>query len=215
MTAAMTYTSLQEDLQTYLERGNAVSDASVFEQFPRLINLAEREIVNTADLLGFVQVVTSSLTAGTSVYEKPDRWRRTISFNFGVGTGQTRTELYPRVYEYLRQFWPDEEETAQPQFYADYNYQNWLVAPTPDQDYPFEVLYYEQPAYLGEDNETNWLTDYAPNLLLYGTLLQCEPFLKDDERIATWKDFYVRELQLLQEQEQRRMIDRTAVRTAV
>jgi hypothetical protein len=56
------------------------------------------------------------------------------------------------------------------------------LAPTPDQDYDFEVLYYERIAPLSQTNQTNWLTQYAPNAMLYGTLLQAMTFLKNDNR---------------------------------
>jgi hypothetical protein len=42
MATAMTFTSLKQDVQRYLERGGTLaSDPIVFEQIPRLINLAE------------------------------------------------------------------------------------------------------------------------------------------------------------------------------
>lgn len=189
MPTVMTFTSLQEDIRRYLERGN-VADTTVYEQIPRLINMAERAIARKLKIQGFVNVVTSTLVNGTSVYSKPDRWRSTISMNFGVGAAQNRTPLFPRGYEYIRAYWPDEATKAQPRFYADYDYSHWIVAPTPDVDYPWEILYYEIPALLDDTNQTNWLTDYAPNALLYRCLLDTEPFLKNDERIGTWKGFY-------------------------
>lgn len=213
---AMTYNSLLEDLRRYLERGN-VTDVTVFAQLPSLVGLAERDIATKLKILGFVNVVTSSMTAGVPVLDKPDRWRETASFNFGVGSDplQERTPLFPRALEYCTTYWPNRILTAQPRFYADYDYQHWLVAPTPDQSYPFEVNYWQLPPLLDVGNQTNWLTDYAPNALLYGALLQCTPFLKDDARIATWKDFYVDQLGSLDGQDLQRILDRQVVRQEV
>lgn len=214
MPTALTFTSLVKDLQQYIERGTSV-DPTVFEQLPRLINLAERDLAQSLKLLGFINVVTSTMGIGQSVYQKPDRWRETISISFGVGTTQVRTPLFPRVYEYARQYWPDEDLTDQPKFYADFGYFNWLIVPTPAEAFPFEITYYELPALLDESNQTNWSTEYAPNALLHGALVQASRFLKDDERTAAWAQSYDRDLSILQDQDIKRIIDRQVTRNEV
>jgi hypothetical protein len=214
MATTMTFATLKEDVQRYLERGASLAaDPVVFEQIPRLINLAERRIARELKVQGFINVVTTSLVAGQSVYDKPDRWRDVVSINIGTGAANTtRTFLYARDYEYCRSYWPDEAETAQPLFYADYDYNHWLLSPTPDDTYPMEVLYYELPPLLDDSTQTNWLTEYAPQLLLYGTLLEATPFLKNDERIATWQGFYDRSAAMLNGEDLAKILDRSAVR---
>ena len=213
MPTAMTFTSLLGDLRRYLERGT-VEDPTVFEQLPRLINLAERSISRRIKVEGFINVVTANLVAGTSVYAKPDRWRRTISMEYGVGVApdQQRVPLFPRSYEYCRSYWPNADARAIPEFYADYDYAHWLVVPTPLVNYDWEVVYYQLLPLLADTNQTNWLTDYAPNLLLYRTLLDCEPFLKNDSRIPVWKGLYEEELNALNIEDLQKTIDRATVR---
>jgi hypothetical protein len=204
----MTYSSLLEDVRRYLERGfNAESDRIVYEQLPRLITLGERRIARELKLQGFIRVMTTPLQAGVSTYLKPDRWRDTISMTVGG------RPVFARSYEYLRNYWPDEAETAQPEFYADYNYQHWLFAPTPPSALTLEVLYYEQPRLLDDEFQTNWLTEYAPDLLLYATLLEASPFLKNDERIATWQNMYDRAAKALSGEDLKRIMDRSANRS--
>jgi hypothetical protein len=214
MAVSMTYNSLLKDLRAYLERGTIV-DTTVFEQLPSLINLAERQLANELKILGCVQNVTDTMAIGQSVIPKPDRWRETISINFGVGVTQVRTPLFARSYEYIRRYWPDEDLTAQPKFYADYDYFNWLIGPSADFAYPFEVNYWELPALLDAVNQTNWTTDFAPNALLHGALLQATPFLKNDERIPTWQAIYDRDIGILQNQDLSRIIDRNVTRETV
>lgn len=212
MPEVLTFTSLQEDMRRYLERG-ALVDTQVYEQLPRLINLAERAIAREIKVQGFINVVTSTLTQGTSVYAKPDRWRDTISMTFGTGLAQnTREPLYARSYEYCRAYWPDSDEQALPLFYSDYNYTHWLIAPTPDDDYPWEIVYYQQPPLLDASNETNWLTDYAPNALLYRSLLEATPFLKNDERIPVWSQMYQQAMATLNTEDIKKITDRAATR---
>lgn len=214
MATTMTFTTLQQDVRRYLERGTTyASDPVVFEQIPRLINLAERRIARELKVQGFINVVSGTLQSGVAVYSKPDRWRDTVSINIGTGANNnTRKVLLSRVYEYLLSYWPDRTATAQPIFYSDYDYTHWLIAPTPNADYPFEVLYYELPPLLDDAVQTNWLTDYAPQLLLYGTLLEATPFLKNDERIPVWQNMYDRAASMLNGEDLAKILDRSAVR---
>jgi hypothetical protein len=214
MPAAMTFTSLQEDVRRYLERGGSVAtDPLVFVQIPSLINLAERRISRDLKIQGFQTAVTSTLQVGVPVLAKPDRWRETISVNIGTGTNNnTRKQLFTRSYEYCRLYWPNDTERGTPEFYADYNYTNWLLTPTPDAAYPIEILYYELPALLDEANQSNWLTEYAPNLLLYATLLEATPFLKNDDRIPVWTNMYAMAAQALNGEDLKKILDRSAIR---
>ncbi len=214
MPTTMNFATLKEDVQRYLERGATLaSDPIVYEQIPRLINLAERRIARELKVQGFINVVTGQMVPGQSVYAKPDRWRDTVSVNIGTGAqNKTRTTVFTRDYEYVRAYWPDESQTGQPIFYSDYDYTHWLFAPTPDAAYPFEVLYYELPPLLDDSVQTNWLTEYAPQLLLYGTLLEATPFLKNDERIATWQNYYDRSAAMLNGEDLAKILDRSAVR---
>lgn len=214
MATTMTFETLKQDVRRYLERGATyASDPVVFEQIPRLINLAERRIARELKIQGFIVAVTGTMVPGQSVYAKPDRWRDTVSVNIGTGANlANRTFLFTRDYEYCRSYWPNESETETPVFYADYDYTHWLIAPTPDQAYPFEILYYELPPLLDDSIQTNWLTEYAPQLLLYGALLEATPFLKNDERIPTWQQFYDRAAAMLNGEDLAKILDRSAVR---
>ena len=214
MATTMTFTTLQQDVRRYLERGTSyASDPVVFEQIPRLINLAERRIARELKVQGFINIVTGTLQSGVAVYDKPDRWRDTVSINIGTGVNNnTRKVLFTRAYEYLLSYWPDRTATAQPIFYSDYDYSHWLFAPTPDADYPFEVLYYELPPLLDDVVQTNWLTEFAPQLLLYGALLEATPFLKNDERIPVWQTMYDRAAAMLNGEDLAKILDRASAR---
>src|SRR5574340_1716125 len=64
------------------------------------------------------------------------------------------------------------------------------LLPIPDQQYSFEMEYFSQLPALGTSNETNWLLADHPDIYLYGSLLQAEPYLKHDERIPVWRGLY-------------------------
>jgi hypothetical protein len=204
----MTYDSLLEDVRRYLERGfTEQSDQIVYDQLPRLVTLGERRIARELKIEGFIRAVTTPLQVGVPVYMKPDRWRDTVSMSVD------NKPIFARSYEYCRNYWPDEAETATPGYYADYDYQHWLLVPTPATAQTLEILYYEQPRFLGPEFQTNWLTEYAPDTLLYATLLEATPFLKNDERIQTWQGLYDRAAQALNGEDLKRILDRSANRS--
>ena len=198
----MTYDSLIADVQSYLER----TDTQTVEKIPTFVMLAEQIIASQIKFLGNLTVQTSTMTQNDPVIAKPARWHKTVSMNVTVN-GEKRP-VFLRKYEYLRTYAPDSTDAGIPEYYADYDYQHWLVAPTPNDDYAFEVLYYERVQPLDSTNQTNWFTQYAPQALLYGALLQSAPFLKNDARIPMWKAQYDEIMQTLKAEDTLRIGDR-------
>ena len=207
MTAAsvMTYDSLVEDIQSYLER----TDTGTLDKIPRFIMLAEQIITSEIKFLGNLVVVGSNMVLGEATIAKPARWRKTVSMN--VTVAGDRQPVLLRTYEYLREYWPDPSSTSIPLFYCDYDYEHWLIAPTPAAAYSYEVLYYERNQPLDSNNQSNWFTEYAPQALLYGSLLQAMPFLKNDERIPMWQSQYDKIIAVLQNENTVRIADRQAI----
>jgi len=203
--AVMTYDSLVEDISSYLER----TDTATLEKIPQFIMLAEQVIAAELKFLGNLTVATSNMVTGEPVIDKPARWRKTVSMNIIVAG--KRQPVLLRKYEYLREYWPQAAQEEVPKFYCDYDYTHWLVAPTPDDDYAYEVLYYERTQPLDSSNQTNWFTQYAPQALLYGSLLQAMPFLKNDERIPMWQQQYTQIMSVLKDEDIARVGDRQAI----
>ena len=228
MATFVNFTSLVSDVTTYLERGQSqLTDQTVYNQIPRLINAAERKIAQFLKLQGILEVLVDPtfLQAGVSVITKPDRWRQTVSMSYGAAADSNqRIPIYPRSYEYLRRYWPDDSvqgaigtlnSSGLPVtqvFYADYDYTHWIVGPTPDNTYPGEVICYMQPPLLDNTNQNNFFTQETPNMLLYGALLEAAPFLKGDERIQVWTTYWEKELQSLSGQDLQKILDRSAER---
>jgi hypothetical protein len=200
----MTYDSLTATVLQYLER----SDQSTINAIPTFITLAEFEIAQEVKTLGQLQIVESTMTQGNPVLQKPARWRKTVSMNVLVGSKKQPVLL--RKYEYLKNYWQDDTQTSTPLYYADTDWDHWYLAPTPDQAYTFEVLYYERIAPLSSVNQTNWITQNAPNAMLFGTLLQAMSYLKNDQR-QIFQQKYTEALQALKAEDVARVGDRQAV----
>jgi hypothetical protein len=203
--AAMTYDSLVDDISTYLER----TDEATLIKIPQFIMLTEQIIASELKFLGNLVVVESTMVQGENIIAKPARWRKTVSMN--VTVDQSRFPVLLRKYEYLREYWPNPTEEDVPKFFCDYDYDHWLIAPTPAQDYSFEVLYYQRVQPLDTSNQTNWFTQYAPQAMLYGSLLQAMPFLRNDERMPMWQSNYDHIIEVLKTEDVIRTADRQAI----
>lgn len=203
--AAMTYDSLVTDLINYCER----SDQPFLDQVPRFIMMAENRIASESKPLGFVRTVTGNLNG--AILAKPNRWRKTKSFSIMVGN--ERKYLFERSYEFCRQYWPDSVLEDVPIYYADYDYEHFLIVPTPDAQYSFELQYYERPQPLSTVNQTSWTTQYAPQLLLYASLMEAMPFLKTSERIPEFQGLYDRAMASVVKEDQERLLDAAAARS--
>lgn len=201
----LTYDSLTQLVLQYLER----SDPAVVAFIPTAITLAEFEIAQDIKTLGQMEVVDATMSIGNPVIQKPARWRKTVSMTVSTPTG--KQPVFLRKLEYLNNYWPDVSATDTPLFYADYDYDHWFIAPTPDAAYSFEALCYTRLAPLDSANQTNWLTQNAPNAMLFGTLKQTAPFLKDDARLAVWSGLFDAAMAALKTEDQLRIGDRQAI----
>jgi hypothetical protein len=201
----MTYGSLFDQIKSYLNR----SDQDTLNQIPNFISQASDRICRDSENVGFQIYVTGALIATQYVIPKPVRWRRNLTFSIGTGNGyNTREQLLLRRYEFIRDYWPDPTQTATPKFYGDYGYSNLIIAPVPDLPYPFEWSYLELPEPLGPTVSTNWLTNYAPDVLLIASLVEAMPYLKNSEKIPEWNQFYLQRIASLNKQDIQRKSDR-------
>lgn len=207
MPVAMTYNSLVADLNNYLQR----YDPLVTNQIPQFISLAQYRIPREMKLLGFRSEVVGTFDGtcqSTGIMQKPSDWRKTISFYVATDgngnlslSGTVHTPVLERDYDYVRTIYPDPTVQGTPRFFADADYTHWLVQPSPNIGAPFKIPYYGQLTYLDATTQTNWLTQNAPDLLLYASLLEAIPFVKVDERIPVWQGLYQNAKVALQAQE--------------
>ena len=202
----LTYDSLTSTVLQYLER----QDQAVVNFIPTAISLAEFEIAQEIKTLGQLEVVDSTMQVGNPVIPKPARWRKTVSMTVVDSSGNKQPLLLRRL-EYINSYWPVVTQTDLPLYYGDYDYDHWIIAPTPDQSYSFEALCYTRLQPLDSNNQTNWLTQNAPNAMLFGTLKQTAPFLKNDARLALWSQMFTEALNALKTEDVSRVGDRSAV----
>jgi hypothetical protein len=200
--AALTYDSLLDDLSTYAER----ADAPFTDQRERFVMLAENRIASEVKGLGFKKFVTGTFTVSNPVIVKPVRWRETESFSYLSGTSRVFLKL--RSLEYCRTYWPDSTlSSTTPKYYSDYDFEHFYLAGTPALASSFELGYFERPVPLSTAVQTNWTTEYAPQLLLYACLLEAQPWLKLPERIPEFQAMYDRAVSGITHEDNQRVTD--------
>lgn len=75
--------------------------------------------------------------------------------------------------------------TGQPTGYTIFGNEIELF-PTPILAHTIEMVYRSNISALTASNTTNWLLTLAPDLYLYGVLMESAPYIKEDGRIQTW-----------------------------
>ncbi|CAB4195235.1 hypothetical protein UFOVP1640_3 [uncultured Caudovirales phage] len=199
MTAAyvQTYDNLVADVINYMER----DDAQFVAQIPTLIGLAESAIAAELKTLLQLIVVETNLLAAQDILEKPTRWRKTISMKVNGKPILMRSQDYVAQYQ-------SESDPGQPKYYAEYDYNNWAIAPVPDASYPVEIIYYSLVQPLDTTNQTNLFTQQCPQAMLFGTLLQAQGYLKAIDKLPIWKTYYTDSLAALKKEDNSRRVDR-------
>lgn len=209
MAVVFSFSVLRDTLQSYMERGGSTTDPTVYAFIPTAINLTEQKIARMLKVQGFQRITLSTMQSGLSVYQKPDRWRETISMSIGTGTGNnTWVPIYARDYEYVRAVYSDATSTGTPKYYAEMDYQHWWFSPTPNAAFPFQAAYWELPPLLDDSNQQNWTCVYAPNALLHGCLVELYGFLKNPTERAVWQGEFDIDMAALSGEEVQKILDR-------
>jgi hypothetical protein len=204
----LTYDSLVKLIYAYLER----NDQDVTDFIPYAIMLCESKLSHRVKQLGQQNVALATMTDATGIVKKPVRWRKTISMHWlGQAPNLTHKEMYTRSYEYVRDY-KENTSVGSPLYYADYNFDYWLIAPAPVTGDKIEILYYERLNPLSSENQTNWFTINAPEAMIYGTLLEMSPFLKNDPRIGTWQAALEASINAIVGEDVARIADRSTTR---
>lgn len=80
--------------------------------------------------------------------------------------------------------------------------QEFQFAPIPDAVYTLEILYYAKPTFLSSANPSNVFLANYPDALVYGALIEAEPYLINDARSNTWATLYDRAIKNISDADQ-------------
>ena len=183
MTQIVDYASLQAAVTEYLARDQ---DATLIARIPTFIQLAEakfnrqllvRQMESRATALVNLASAEPEFISLPADFQSMRRVRLSsvtgkpcLAFKSGTQMDEYRFSV--------------SDVAAQPLYFTVFGTEIEL-APSPDQPYTIEMVYRQNIPPLAS-NGTNWLLTFAPDLYLYGALLESAPYIKEDDRIQTW-----------------------------
>jgi hypothetical protein len=142
------------------------------------ILMTENKILREIDLEVFRQNSIGGLTAGNRFLTMPsDILTHRYMLIRDTNTNE-ETFLDFRDVSFLKEYWEDSSQIGKPKYYGVWNQNTFLLAPTPNVSYSVELGYIRKPAGLTPSNQTTWLSLNAPEVLLYGCLVQAYSYTK-------------------------------------
>ena len=193
---SFTLATLKTAIQDYADN----SETSFVTNLPNFIKAAEEKIFKGVDLDIFRKNVTSAFTSSDQFLTVTSDYL--ASFSLQITTSGSESFLLQKDVNYLREYTPASTTTGLPKYYARFDTDNFIVAPTPNSNYTIELHYYYRPASLtaGADSGTTWLSTNAPFALLYGSLIEAYYYMKGEpDVIAQYEKNYVFYLQRLKD----------------
>ena len=183
--AGFTYSELKTTIQNYVDS----SETTFVNTLNTIIEQGEERILKGVWLDNFKKNVTGTATSGTPYLGMPTDFL--APFSLSVIDSNTYYFLNLKQVSFMRSYKPTTtgSVTGRPKYYAEFDSDSFIIAPTPDSNYTFELHYFYRPASLtaAGDSGSTWLSTNAPIALLYACLTEAAIFLKmDPAEIATY-----------------------------
>jgi hypothetical protein len=189
--AISTFAELKTATANWLDRSDLTDRIPEFialaeARFNRILRIRDMETVSTA----------ISTTGGTREYSLPTGFVQMKEFHL------TTDPLTPLAYitpEMMTRLWAG-SLSGKPEVFtviAD----NVRLGPSPDAVYTTSMLYYKTFTALSDDATTNDMLTNNPDVYLYGTLLEAEPFIMNDERVQLWATAFKQAIDDIQNQD--------------
>ena len=183
--AGFTYSSLKTAIQDYLDN----SETTFTNNLDNFIQTTEERILKAVQLPVFRQNVTGSVTASDTYLAAPDDFLSPFSLALIAGSSNYSYLLLKHV-SWIRDYTPAVATTGEPLYYAIFDNDSFILAPTPNSNYSVELHYYYRPNSLTtvSSSSQTWLSENAPNAMLYGSLVEGAVFMKSDPQTIALYD---------------------------
>jgi hypothetical protein len=155
------------------------SESSFVNNIPNFIRNAEDLILYSVDLDNFRKNTSGTMSSGNSYLAKPTDYMS--AFSLSITKNGAKEFLLIKDVNFLQEFDPS-AASGTPKYYAPFDTSYFLIAPTPDANYPVELHYFYRPVSLADSGSsgTTWLSTNAPTCLLYGVLVEAYTYMKGD-----------------------------------
>ena len=189
-----TYTTLKSAIQDYTQN----TESTFVADLGTIIQQAEDRIVKSVELPNFRKNVTGSLTSGNQYLTAPDDYLYPFSLAV-LDSDSDYSYLLNTAVSFIREAYPSASTTGVPKHYAQFDDNSFIVGPTPNANLNVELHYYYVPESItAASSGTTWLGTNAPELLLYGSLVEAYTFMKGEPDIlANYEKRFQESLQKL------------------
>tara|TARA_R100000951_G_C2574444_1_gene159876 strand:+ start:33 stop:653 length:621 start_codon:yes stop_codon:yes gene_type:complete len=194
------YSTLKSSIADWLLRDDLTSVV------PTFISLSEAQI--NRDIRDHRMVKRATADVDTKYFLKPSDWIETIRFQLNTSPIANLLFVTP---DQASEEQINYTASGKPKFFTNVGTQIEVV-PTPDAIYAGELMYYSKVPALSDSNTDNWLLLAAPDIYLYGSLLQAAPYLNDDTRIPVWQGLYRQGVEALKIQDERSRVGSSSLR---
>jgi hypothetical protein len=190
----MNYSELLTNVRNYTEVGSEVLSDSIIDIF---IENVENKIQRELDLDAFRKFQFSSFTIGSPFITVPDDFAFERGVQIKDQVTNNRTWLEQRDTTFIDEYNVNRSDTGKPKYYANWDQNTIMVAPTPDSAYEIELWYNKTPDHLSSSNTTTWLSTNAPEVLIYGTVSEAFSYLKNPPYVQLYEQKYAQAVQNL------------------
>lgn len=182
---SFTYAQLKQAIQDYTDN----TESSFVSNLPLFIRTAEERILKSVQLSLFRKNVTGLMSAGGKFLACPADFLAPLSLAFVNASGDQVFLDFKNV-DYIQTVNPDGSDTGEPRYYAHFDVDYFIVAPTPASSYTVELHYFYRPASLtaGAEGGTTWLSENAPLTMLYGALVEAYIYMKGEADLMALYD---------------------------
>ena len=176
---SFTYAQLKQAIQDYTEN----DETSFVNNLPLFIRLAEERILKGVQLNLFQKNQFGTMTSGNEYLAAPSDFLAPFSLSIDVSGG--KEFLLFKDLDFVQTYTPDSTTTGQPKYYAQFDVDNFILAPTPDANYTVDIHYLYRPASItsGAEDGTSWLSENAELALLYACLIEAYIYMKGDPNV--------------------------------
>lgn len=185
------YAELQTTIAGYLARSDLTS------QIPDFIRLAETRLRRDLRIRQMLKSVTTPTVAADSTVELPSDFLEVRDFVVVGNPIQPLNYFSPSAFNRNTRTW----ESGKPNSYTVLA-NDFQLAPIPDSVYTVKLLYFAAPAFLSSSNTSNAFLANTPDALLYGALLEAEPYLMNDARLTVWASLFDRAMSSINRSDQ-------------
>ena len=172
------FTQIKTDIANWLKRDDLTS------AIPDFLTLAENRLARELRIRPMETALSSTISNG--VIAVPSGYQ---ALKYAYVDGNPVQWLERKDAEWIYANYPTRAAQSKPAYIAR-EADNFIFGPYPDSTYTIKGVYYKKLDALSVSNTTNWFTANAPDLLLFASLCEAEPYLMNDSRTVLWEQKY-------------------------